>query len=253
MCGSTFVLSSWGWAQFWRKSWITRTVHFARGRCHPQIQILSSVARTEESRSQVTVLGNQHWRLHCLRNVVWGPLQHGMFRNAPMWNGVPRLKRACAGVEIPRRPCWYFEHRPNVGCVSIVRKCLVRVILSKSPIRWGVTPLKTEVWEHTHTFTSHTFYPTHPASGCHAVRFYARTSICRRIRVTLNSPTKGRVEVVQLNFCDTTINRKYPFLTGPEKGFMNIHVLQELSGMFLSCKIVRHHDTYVAYPKVYVL
>jgi len=23
-----------------------------------------------------------------------------------------------------------------------------------------VTPLKTEVWKHTHTFTSHTFYPT---------------------------------------------------------------------------------------------
>lgn len=28
MCGSTYVLSSWGWAQFWRKSWIAGTVHF---------------------------------------------------------------------------------------------------------------------------------------------------------------------------------------------------------------------------------
>jgi len=132
MCGSTFVLSSWGWAQFWRKSWITWTVHFAKGRCLPQIQILWSVARTEESRSQATVLGNQQWRLHCLQNVVWGPPQHGMFRSAPMWNGVPRLKMACARVETARRPCRYFEHRPNMNRVSIVRKCLVRVMSPKS-------------------------------------------------------------------------------------------------------------------------
>ena len=48
-----------------------------------------------------------------------------------------------------------------------------------------VTPLKTEVWKHTHTFTSHTFYPMRPASGCHAVRFCPRTSSRRRMGVTL--------------------------------------------------------------------
>ena len=57
-----------------------------------------------------------------------------------------------------------------------------------------------------------------PLSGCHAVRFCPRTSSRRRMGVTINSPTKGRVEVVQLNCCDTTINWKYPFLTGPEGG-----------------------------------
>jgi len=79
-----------------------------------------------------------------------------------------------------------------------------------------VKPLRTEVWRRTHTFTSHTLYPTRAASGCHVVRF-----CCRRMGATLNSPTKGRVEVVQLNCssCDTTINWRYPFLTGPERGF----------------------------------
>jgi len=57
------------------------------------------------------------------------------------------------------------------------------------------------------------------AFGCHAVRFCPRTSSRRRMGVTLNSPTKGRVEVVQLNCCDTTINWKYPFLIGSERGF----------------------------------
>ena len=71
-----------------------------------------------------------------------------------------------------------------------------------------VTPLKTEVWKHTHTCILHTFYPTRPASGCHAVRFCPRTSSHRRMWVTSNSPTKGRVEVIQLNCCYTTINWK---------------------------------------------
>ena len=45
------------------------------------------------------------------------------------------LKRACAGVETPRRPYRYSEHRPNVGRLSILRKCLLRVM---SPKRDGV-------------------------------------------------------------------------------------------------------------------
>jgi len=130
---------------------------------------------------------------------------------------VTRFKRACAGVETARRPCRYSEHRPNVGRLSILRKCLLRVM---SPREMGqVTPLKIEVWKHTHTFTSHTFYPTHAASGCHAVRFCPQTSSRQRMGATLNSPTKGRVEVLQLSCCDTTINWRYPFMTGPERGF----------------------------------
>jgi len=39
------------------------------------------------------------------------------------------------------------------------------------------------------------------------------------LEATLNSPTKGRVEELQLRCCDTTINWRYPFLTGPERGF----------------------------------
>jgi len=52
-----------------------------------------------------------------------------------MWKLVSSLKRACAGVEMARRPCRYSEHRPNVGRVYILRKCVVRAMSSK---RWGV-------------------------------------------------------------------------------------------------------------------
>jgi len=111
----------------------------SRGRWLPQIQILWSVAWTEESCYQATVLGNQQWRLHCLQNEVWGPPQHrdGMFRSAPMWNVVTRLKRACAGVETARRPCRYSEHRPNVGRLSILRKSHV------TQERW----VRSNLWE----------------------------------------------------------------------------------------------------------
>jgi len=30
MCDSTYVLSSWGWVQFWKKSLLTLTVHLAQ-------------------------------------------------------------------------------------------------------------------------------------------------------------------------------------------------------------------------------
>ena len=113
--------------------------------------------------------------------------------------------------------CWYSEHHPNVGRLSIPRKCLVRASEPCHPREMGeVTPLKTEVWKHTHTFTSRTFYTTRPASGCHAVRCCPRTSNHRRMGVSLNCPTQGRVEVLRLNYCDTTINWKDPFLTGFE-------------------------------------
>jgi len=106
-----------------------------RGRCHPQRKSLRRVAQTEKSRSPATVLGNQQWCLHWLKNVVWGPTRQGMFRSAPMWNLVPSLKRACAGVETARRPCGYSEHCPNVGRVYILRKCLVRAMTPKNG--WG--------------------------------------------------------------------------------------------------------------------
>jgi len=94
-----------------------------------------------------------------------------------------------------------------------------QINLPGMPTSFWISSAHHATMKHTHTFTSHTFYPTRPASRCHAVRFCPRTSSRRRMGVTLNSPTKGRVEVVQLNFCDTTINWKYPFLTGPEWGF----------------------------------
>jgi len=102
--------------------------------------------------------------------------------------------------------CKYSEHSHNMGRVFIFKKCLVRAMSPKK--MGGVTPLKIEVWKHTHTFILHTLYPTRPASRCHAVRFCPRTSSRRRIGVTTNSPTKNRVEVVQLNSCYTTINWK---------------------------------------------
>jgi len=127
------------------------------------------------------------------------------------------LKRACAGVETARRPYWYSEHRPNVDRVYILRKCLVRAMSPKTD-RGGHTSESRGV-ENTHTFILHTFYPTRPASWCHALRFCPRTTSRRRLGVTTNSPTKSRVEVVQLNYCYTTINWKYAFLTGPERRF----------------------------------
>jgi len=92
-------------------------------------------------------------------------------------------------------PCTYSE---KVSGESLVTQEQMEV----------VTPLKTEVWKHAHTFILPTFYPTRPASGCHAVRFCPRLSSRQRMGVTLNSPTKGQVEVVQLNCCDMTINCK---------------------------------------------
>jgi len=100
------------------------------GRCHPQSKPLRRVARPKDSCSQATVLGYQQWCLHRLENVMWDSTRQGMFRSAPMWKLVSSFKRAFAGVETARRPCRYSEHRPNVGCVYILRKCLVRAWLS---------------------------------------------------------------------------------------------------------------------------
>jgi len=151
-----------------------------------------------------------------------GPTRHLPPGLAPFWLVVPRRTWETLVCATQQRMvlCWYSEHHPNVGRLSILRKCLVRASEPCHPREMGeVTPLKTEVWKHTHTFTSRTFYTTRPASGCHAVRCCPRTSCRRSMGVTLNCPTKGRVEVVQLNCCDTTINWKYPFLTGPERGY----------------------------------
>ena len=37
-----------------------------------------------------------------------------------------KIEKGVHRVETERRPCRYSEHRPNVGRLSILRKCLVR-------------------------------------------------------------------------------------------------------------------------------
>ena len=54
-------------------------------------------------------------------------------------------------------------------------------------------------WKHTHTIILYTFQPTQLASECYAIGYGPNKSTHRRIGVTTNSPTKGRVEMVQLN------------------------------------------------------
>ena len=66
-----------------------------------------------------------------------------------MWKLASSLKRACAGVEIARRPCRYSEHRPNVGRLSIPRKCLMRVM---SPKRDGESHISENRGVETYTY-----------------------------------------------------------------------------------------------------
>jgi len=62
-----------------------------------------------------------------------------------MWKLASSLKRACAGVEIARRPCRYSEHRPNVGRVYILRKCMVRA-MSPKRVTWHLTVVLIRRW-----------------------------------------------------------------------------------------------------------
>ena len=128
-----------------------------------------------------------------------------------------RFNRACAGVETARRPCRYSEHRPNVGRLSILRKCLLRVM---SPKRDGAGHTSEKRSVETYAYIQITYIlPNACRQQVSRRTILSRTSSHRRMGATLNSPTKGRVEVVQLSCCDTTINWKYPFLTGPERKF----------------------------------
>jgi len=158
---------------------------------------------------------------HCLVNQL-SPARHHEFSEGSFgwlgikgWRECPRVMLAGGGFSAPA-----IQVEINRSRCHPQRKPLSRVAREWGGLG-GVTPLKTEVWKHTHTFIRHAFYPTCPASGCHAVRFCPRTSNRRRMGVTSNSPTKGRVEVVQLNCCYTTINWKYPVLSGPERGFQS--------------------------------
>jgi len=103
------------------------------------------------------------------------------------------------------RTRWYSEHSPNVGRVYALRKCLVRAMSLKTreegPQLWN---------QRCGNIGIH-------STGWHAVWYCSRKSNHRRIGVPANSLSKGRVEVVQLNCCYTTIDWKYPFLTGPER------------------------------------
>jgi len=142
---------------------------------------------------------NTEWHVsECANMKTSAKLEKGMRRG---WDVTSSL--LVFRTPFQRGPCIYSENVP--GDQEIGR----------------VTPLKTEVWKHRHKFILHTFYLSRPASGCHAVRpgFCLRTSGHRRMGVILNSPTKGRVKVVQLNCCYTTTHWTHPFLAGPERGF----------------------------------
>jgi len=113
--------------------------------------------------------------------------------------------------------CRYSEHCPNVGHLSILRKCLMRPL---SPKRdgGGHTPQKRGVE------TCAYMHITYILPNASRQRVSRNTILSKNVKSPKDGsnpklPTKGRVEVVQLNCCDTTINWKYPILTGPERGF----------------------------------
>jgi len=191
------------------------------GSCRPLRQTLRRVACPEESRSQTTVLGNQQWCLLQIQNVVWGRTQEGMFQSAPCKNLVPSLKRTCEGVEATDRPGLAdIPRKAQRGSCTYSEKESGERYVTKDQ-RGVPTILETEVWKHTHTFILHSFHPTRMASEWYALGYDPRKSSHRRIAVTTNSLTKGRVEVEQLNCYCKPINRKNPFLTGPERGLQS--------------------------------
>jgi len=112
--------------------------------------------------------------------------------------------------------------------------------------RGEVTILKTEVWKHMHTFKLHTFYPTRLASEWYAVWYCPRKPTHRKIRVTTNSLTKGRVEVVQLNcYHKTIIGNTHSWLVLKESSnpiivYNDIYVLQEWKFILKLYQIVWH-------------
>ena len=149
-----------------------------------------------------------------------GPTRHLPPGLAPFWLVVPRRTWVALVCATQRRVvlCRYSEHCPNVGHLSILRKCLVRPL---SPKRDGGGHTSENRGVETYAY----MHITYILPNASRQRVSRSTILSKNVKsskdgsVTLNSPTKGRVEVVQLNFCDTTINWKYPFLTGPERGF----------------------------------
>ena len=118
---------------------------------------------TVERHNNITIVLSTHNTLTFSRNISDSGEEHQVrpviFPDpAPFWLLVLRRtweKMVCA---TQRRVvlCRYSEHRLNVGRLDILRKCVLRSMSPKSD--GEVTPLKTEVWKHTHTFTSHTYF-----------------------------------------------------------------------------------------------
>jgi len=111
----------------------------------------------------------------------------------------------------------YSEHCLNVGHLSILRKCVLRAM---SPNSDGGGHTSENRGVETYAYI-HITYILPNASRQQVSR---STILSKNVKSSKDGnnpkiPTKGRVEVVQLNCCDTTINWKYPFLTGPERGF----------------------------------
>ena len=87
----------------------------------------------------ITIPLNRHNTLTFPRNitdsgeVTSGPTRHLELGPAPFWLVVPRRTWVALVCATQRRVvlCWYSEHCPNVGHLSILRKCLVRPLSPK--------------------------------------------------------------------------------------------------------------------------
>ena len=111
--------------------------------------------------------------------------------------------------------CRYSEHRLNVGRLSILRKCVLR---SMSPKSDGGGHTFENRGVETYAYIHITYILPNVSRQRVSRSMILSKNESSKDGTTLTSPTKGRVEVVQLNSCDTTINWKYPFLTGLERG-----------------------------------
>ena len=147
---------------------------------------------TVERHNNITIVLSTHNTLTFSRNISDSGEEHQVrpviFPDpAPFWLVVARRTWETLVCATERHVvlCRYSEHRLNVGCLCISRKCVLRSMSPKSD-GGGHTFENRGVETYAYT-TSHTFYPTRPASGCHAIRFCPKTSSRRRMGATLNS------------------------------------------------------------------
>ena len=119
-------------------------------------------------------------------------------------SSVPLIEGLCAQI--------YFRFEISVVCSHLLR------VMSPKRDGAGHTSEKRSVETYAYIHITY-ILPNACRQQVSRRTILSRTSSCRRMGATLNSPTKGRVEVLKLSCCDTTIKWRYPFLTGPERGF----------------------------------